>query len=120
MMTKSVGLCAVVMTLMVATTPGFASSCGRSIDRVQAQVDAAIDRRAGAGPWAPESLDATLSHQPTPRSVARGESAIGNGAGLDAALDALDRARDADRSGDSKLCYKQLHQARRALGLRRR
>jgi hypothetical protein len=118
-MAKTTRFYAVIITLLVATSSNYAGSCGHSIDRVQAQVDAAIDERAGSGPWAPESIDALRGHQPTPRSIARAEETLGNGSGLKSALNALGRARDADRSTDITLCNDELNEARRALGLHR-
>jgi hypothetical protein len=118
-MTKIIRFYAVIVTLLVATSSSYAGSCGHSIDRVQAQVDAVIDERAGSGPWAPESINALRGHQPTPRSIARAEEALGGGPGLKSALNALGRARDADRSADVTLCNDELNEARRALRLQR-
>jgi hypothetical protein len=114
-MTKAISLF-IIVTLPLAASPSYAGPCGRSIDRVQAQVDAAIDEQAGSGPWRPESIDALRGHQPTPRSIARAEEASGNGSGLQSALNALERAREADRAADITLCKNELNKARRALG----
>ena len=109
----------VVVILLAASGPGHAGPCAHSIDRVQARVDAVIDERAGSGPWRPESVDALRSHQPTPLSIARADEASGNGAGLQSALDALERARQADRSADVARCNAELNTARRSLGATR-
>lgn len=118
-MTKAISLPVVIVTLVLAASPVHAGPCAHSIDRVQAQVDAVIDARAGSGPWRPESLNALRNYQPTPRSIARADAASGNGSGLQIALNALERARDADLSADVTGCNAQLNKARRALGLRR-
>ena len=118
-MTNTTRLCAVIVTLLLAASPSYAGPCQRSIDRVQVQIDAVIEKRAASGPWAPESVDARRNYQPTPRSLAKAEEALGTGAGLQSALNALGRARDADRGSDVALCNSELNEARRALGLPR-
>ena len=95
------------------TAPAEAASCQDAIDRVQHQVDAAIDRRAGSGPWRPESLDALRNYQPTPRSIADADGA--GSASLKRALNALDRARAANSSGKNALCFAEVNKAKRQL-----
>jgi hypothetical protein len=109
----------VALVALLAASPSYAGPCARSISRVQARVDAVIDQRAEAGPWRPESLGALRGHQPTPQSLAKADEANDRGSGLQAALDALGRARDADRSADVARCNDELNEARRALGLLR-
>jgi hypothetical protein len=99
--------------ILLLTTPSYAGPCQHSIDRVQAQVDAAIDKRAGSGPWLPESVDATRNYQPTPRSIAAAEG----DRRLQSALNSLNRARAADNSRNVTLCDAELKKARRALRL---
>ena len=106
---------AVIIILLLTIAPGYAGPCQDSIDRVQAKVDAIIARRAGQGPWRPESIDALRGHQPTPRSMAAAEG-DGNGSRVQRALNALDRARAADGSGNVARCNVELNRARRALG----
>ncbi|MGT2441156.1 hypothetical protein ACU4GH_41145 [Bradyrhizobium betae] len=72
-------------------------------------MDAAIDKNADANGWSPESLEALRGHQPTPRSLAQAEGATG--VHLRRALDALDRARAADRSDDIASCRRELSEA---------
>ncbi|MBC9876850.1 hypothetical protein G8O24_05735 [Bradyrhizobium sp. INPA01-394B] len=98
-----------VIILLHAASPAYAASCADSIEHVQAQLDAAIEKNAGALGWSPESLDALRSHQPTPRSLAQAEGSSGQDFRL--ALDALDRARAADRSRDIAACRRELSQA---------
>jgi hypothetical protein len=117
-MTHTTRFYVAVIILLMAAPPTYAGPCQGSIDRVQAQVDAVIEKRAGSGPWAPESVDARRNYQPTPRSLAKAEETLGTGAGLQNALNALGRARDADRSADITRCNNELNEARRALGLR--
>ncbi|MBB4370485.1 hypothetical protein GGD63_003280 [Bradyrhizobium sp. cir1] len=102
-------IAAALIILMEAASPVHAASCADSIGRVQAQLDAAIEKNAGAHGWRPESLDALRSHQPTPRSLAQAEGP--SGAHLLLALDALDRARAADRSSDIAGCRRELSEA---------
>jgi hypothetical protein len=107
----------VIIILLLTMAPSHAGSCQDSIDRVQVRLDAMIAKRAGQGSWKPESLDALRGYQPTPRSIAAAEGA-GNGSRTQRALSALDRARDADRSGNVALCNAEVHRAERAAGLR--
>ena len=106
-MTRLVSSSIIVLSLLSA--PAHAASCRDSIDRVQAQVDAAIDHRAGNGSWQRESLDALRSHQPTPRSIAEAEGA--GSAALSRALGALNRARAADSAGDNRRCVAEVSAA---------
>ncbi|PSO18480.1 hypothetical protein C7G42_18625 [Bradyrhizobium sp. MOS003] len=98
-----------MIVLLNAATRVHAASCEDSIVRVQAQLDAAIEKNADANGWSPESLGALRGHQPTPRSLAQAEGA--RGTPLRLALDALDRARRADRSGDDTRCRRELSEA---------
>jgi hypothetical protein len=109
-MTNSVKYPVALAALLFAVSPAHASSCGRSIARVQAQVDAAIERTAGGNGWKKESVDATRNYQPTPRSLARAEGR--SGFNFQVALDSLDRARAADRSGDIATCRRELADAK--------
>lgn len=93
--------------------PASAANCQDSISRAQAAVDAAINRQAGDGPWRPESLNALRSHQPTPQSIATAEG--GSSAALRRALDALDRARAADSTGDARRCLAEVSKAQHLL-----
>ncbi|MBR1132180.1 hypothetical protein [Bradyrhizobium iriomotense] len=106
-------IAAALIILLHAASPAHAASCADSIGRVQAQLDAAIEKNAGAHGWGPESLDALRSHQPTPRSLAQAEGPSGLDFRL--ALDALDRARAADRSRDIATCRRELSQATQIL-----
>jgi hypothetical protein len=104
-MTKIVKCNAAFITLLLATSQASAGPCAQAIASVQAQVDAAIENRAGSDGWRPESLNALRGYQPTPHSLAAPES--GNGDLFVYALDALDRARAADRAADSAACHQE-------------
>jgi hypothetical protein len=106
---------AAIIVLFLTIAPSRAGPCQDSIDRLQARVDAIIVNRAGQGPWRPESIDALRGYQPTSRSIAAAEGA-GNGSRVQRALNALDRARAADGSGNVALCNAELKRAGRALG----
>jgi hypothetical protein len=110
---KRLILSSIIALLSLSNAPADAASCQDSIGRVQAQVDAAIDRQADNGPSKPESLDALRSHQPTPQSIATAEG--GASAALTRALDALGRARAADAAGDSRRCRAEVSTAQRLL-----
>jgi hypothetical protein len=102
--------------LALSILPGHAGPCTEGIDHVQAQVDAKIDATAGAGPSGSQTRAAGMHHQPTPESIAAAEKRLGEGAGVRAALEALARARDADRANDKGACESALAEAQRAIG----
>jgi hypothetical protein len=112
-MTNSIKFGFAVLALLFVTPPSYADSCKSLIAGVQAKVDAAIERHAGDDRWEHESLNATLSHQPTPSSLAATEGE--RGANLEVALESLDRARAADRVGDVAVCRRELASARAIL-----
>ena len=112
-MTKIVMRNAALITLLLATSPAYAGPCARAIASVQTQVDMAIENSAGSDGWRPESLNALRGYQPTPRSLAASEG--GDGELFVYALDALDRARAADRAADSATCDRELANAKAAL-----
>lgn len=111
------GLISGVSVLLLAglTASADAASCAVQIDQVQTQLDAALARHAKSAPYAPESKSATLSHQPTPGSIARAEDKIGAWSGGDMAVAALKRAREAEVAGKSAECFKALGEAKNAI-----
>jgi hypothetical protein len=102
-----------VFILLCATMPAHAGTCADGIAQTQAQLDLAIEMDAGSHGWKPESLSALRNHQPTPRSLAKAEG--NNGIGFTDALDSLDRARNADRTGDIAACSREIEHARAVL-----
>jgi hypothetical protein len=106
-------LSSAMLLLSLLSPPAIAANCQDSISRTQAAVDAAIGRRAGNGPWQPESLNALRSRQPTPQSVATAEGS--SSAALRRALAALDRARAADGAGDARRCHAEVSKAQHLL-----
>lgn len=109
-------MCAAGLALVLnLTAPADAASCAVQIDQVQTQLDAALAQHAKTAPYAPESKSATLSHQPTPGSIARAEDKIGAWSGGDTAVAALKRARDAEAAGKSAECFKALGEAKDAI-----
>jgi|GEM_PF-2865268 len=103
----------VVLILSVAA-PSMAArdACSTGIDQVQAELDAALARRATAGPTAKESTFATMRRQPTPESVARAEAQLGDWQGANKAVSALSDARNAKARGDRRACLEALQSAR--------
>lgn len=101
--------------MLLAILPSRAGPCTSEIVRLQAEVDAKIAAIAAAGPSAPESVDATLSHQPTPSSIAAAEEKVGAGPGMTEALAALNRAREADNANDKSACDEALAEVQRLL-----
>jgi hypothetical protein len=112
-MTKALRNYAAAAALLLAASAAHAGPCTQTIASVQAQVNAAIENRAGSDGWKPQSLRALRSYQPTPRSLAASEGSRGRV--FEHVLDALDRARAADRAADSATCRQELANARAAL-----
>jgi hypothetical protein len=112
-MTTTVKCSFAILALLCAASPAYAGPCAPSIARVQAKVDAAIEKRAGADGWKRESLDATRNYQPTPHSLAATEGYRGQD--LEVALDSLDRARAADNVGNVPVCQAELAAAKAIL-----
>jgi hypothetical protein len=104
-----------IVLLSGLATSANAASCAVQIDQVQAKLDAALAQRAKTAPFAVESKSATLSHQPTPGSIARAEDKLEAWAGGDEAVAALGRARDAQAAGNTAACFKALRKAKRAI-----
>jgi hypothetical protein len=105
-----------VVGFVASVSASHAGPCTAQIEAVQAQVDARAAAIAGAGPVARESTSALLHRQPTPGSIARAEENLGEGASIEMALSALERAREADRGGNVGNCEQALAEARRAIG----
>lgn len=104
------------VALVASITPGRAGPCTAQIVAVQALVDAKLEAIAGAGRTGRESTGALLHRQPTPESLARAETNLGEGTGTEKALAALARARELDRTGDAAACENALAEARLAIG----
>jgi hypothetical protein len=102
--------------MVLAILPSRAGPCTSEIDRLQAEVDAKIAAIAAAGPTAPESVDATLSHEPTPGSLAETEQKLGEGSEMTDAVAALKRAREADNANDKTACDEALADVQSLLG----
>ena len=104
-----------VILLLNVTNPAMAApsdACSVGIDRVQAELDATLARRATAGPTAKQSDFATMRRQPTPETVARAEAEIGDWQGATKAAAALRDARNAKIRGDQRACQEALESAR--------
>jgi hypothetical protein len=102
--------------LALSTQPSRAGPCAQDVDRAWLQVDATIQARIAAGRSAPQSMIALLHHQPTPSSIAAAEKTLGEGwSPMEAAITALTRAHEADRSDDRSACEQALAQMQRAI-----
>jgi hypothetical protein len=103
--------------LLLTVGPCLAGPCSRDIAETQAAFDAKLATAAATGPSAPESTLATLHHQPTPATVARAESQLGDISSENAEIvtRALERANDADLIGDVTACQQELAEAKEAL-----
>lgn len=91
------------------------TACTAELRRTSRAVDKALDQHAAASGYAPESTAAKLSHQPTPATIARAEHRFDNWPNGSKAVEAVARARQADKSGDVQGCLDALREARTAI-----
>src|ERR1700679_3901382 len=96
--------------VILSMLPSYSGPCSQQIEQTQDRIDAKLDSIARAGATAKQSVAATLSHQPTPRSIAKAEAAIGDISPETqrTLADAMDRAREADAVGDRTACDRAL------------
>ncbi|SDT58202.1 hypothetical protein SAMN05444158_7231 [Bradyrhizobium canariense] len=92
------------------------SACSADLHRTRIAVNNALAQHAGTEPFAPESTFAKLGHQPTPATIARAEHKFDNWPNGSEAVAALQRARQANKAGDSQGCLDALREARMAIG----
>jgi hypothetical protein len=106
------------LALMAPISTGYAASCAKDIDAMQARLDARLEAIAASGKTAPQSVKADMSVQPTPSSIAKAEERLGelNQHMVRNVRRALTRARAAEARGNTRLCERQLAAAQRALG----
>jgi hypothetical protein len=104
--------------LVGSTSASYAGPCSQEIDRIQAEIDAKLESAAAAGRSAPEGTAATMHRQPTPESIARAESHLGeiSPEKIQAFTAAMERARKADSVGDQSACEQALADVHRSLG----
>jgi hypothetical protein len=97
------------------TSGAYGGPCSPAIDRLQTRLDAA---RAAAGPSAPESTGALTHRQPTPGSIAAAEEKLGEVSAqrVQAATQAMARARAADSAGDKSACERALADVEHEIG----
>ena len=101
---------------VLSTEASQANSCSQDIDRAWAQVNAKIQARSAAGRSAPQSTTALLHRQPTQSSIASAEkSLVDIWRPIEAAVAALSRAREADRTDDRTVCEEALAEVQRAI-----
>lgn len=102
---------------MASLQPCLAGPCSSQIDAMQGRIDAKLSALAAAGPAGSESVAATDSHQPTPKTIAEAEVKLGDVSAklVDNVAEAMTRARTADVAGDSVACEEALAVVRKAL-----
>jgi hypothetical protein len=100
---------------MILVLGSAAGPCAEAIVASQSKIDVRIEAIAGSGRSAKEGLGATMHRQPTPQSLVAEEIRLGEGAKLQAALDALARARQAEQAENREGCEKALIEAEAAL-----
>ena len=106
---------AMVLTMPIAAC--FAGPCTPQINAMQSRIDARLEAKAAGGPTAQEGVNATMSRQPTPASIAAAEAKLHelSPQRISAVKKAMARARAADAAGDIKACERALAKVRRRL-----
>lgn len=115
----SARLLAWLAALFAATvSASYAGPCSVAIDRMQARLDARLEAKAAAAPTATESTAALQHRQPTPNSIAAAEEKSGTLSPdkVDAAKQAMARARAADDAGNKDACEQALAEISSVLG----
>ena len=109
---------ACAVALVASMSASYAGPCSSEITRIQGLIDAIHSAKAQGGPAASESVAATTHRQPTPRSIAGAEIALGatQQEKFDAVNAAIVRAVDADAAGDQSACEQALADAKRIIG----
>jgi hypothetical protein len=112
----SARLVASSVVLAASISASQAGPCSQGIVSLQAQIDAKLEAAAAAASSALESPEATMHRQPTPRSIAVAEGALGDISlkRMKAVNEAMARAREADRANDQRGCEQALADAHRA------
>jgi hypothetical protein len=111
-----VAACSAV-ALATSIAVSFAGPCAPQIDAMQSRIDARLEAKAASGPSAQESLNATMSRQPTPNSIAAAEAKLHelSPQRISAVKKAMAQARAADAAGDIKACERALAKVQRVL-----
>jgi hypothetical protein len=109
---------AIAVALVAPISTGYAASCSKDIDAMQARFDARLEAIAASGRSAPQSIKADLNAQPTPSSIAKAEERLGelNQHLVRNVRRALNRARAAEARGNFRRCEREVAKAGRALG----
>ena len=107
----------VLGTAITLAAPSFAGPCSAEIDIMRARIGDALDANAASGRQSREGVEATMHRQPTPRSMAAAEEALGDLSQqkVDQVREAMLRAIKADDSGDHVSCARALEEVDRAL-----
>jgi hypothetical protein len=105
--------------LALWTGESIAGPCTDEVYQADVAIGKRLDAAAAAGKAAPESNFATMHRQPTPGTVARAETQVGDlsDADLNTLTQDMEAARKADAANDQAGCEKALADVRRILGV---
>ena len=108
---------ALALMFVFGVGPSEAGSCARHIYRAQSEFNLRLLTAAAKGKTAAQSKEATLHHQPTPKSLAHAEEDLGEFSHEKAHDfgEFMKLARAANTAGDRQACEKALADARNAL-----
>ena len=104
------------VAMLASTSLAHAGPCLDEIAQVQQRMDSTVEQIAATGRTARQGTGLTHA-QPTPRSIAAAEAQLGELAPekINAAREAMVRARAADAAGDKTACEEALADAKRTL-----
>jgi hypothetical protein len=113
---RSTLACAAVLAASMSVA--HAGPCSSEITRMRNVINTRIDDQARAA-RAPQSTEATMHRQPTPRSVAGAEVKLGimSPELYNSVKAAMTRASDADLASDRSACEQAVADVKRLLGL---
>jgi hypothetical protein len=105
------------LALVLSAGPSYSGPCAQHISDVRSTAADILKAKSAAGQTSTQSAEATLHHQPTPKSVAQAEAGLGEMSDKDAEAyhQAMERAMKADKANDLAECEKELAEARRWL-----
>ena len=99
----------------VSAGPALAGPCARDIDRMQAQVDAKIERTGDTGRFAREARQAFGLPKPPVGPPPAAQNLLEGAPWIGQAMAAMARAREADHTGDRSACEQALVDAQGAV-----
>lgn len=108
-------LALLIAALSLGADRATAETCSTGIARVRSAIAIGLHRVAAEGETGRETPAARRHRQPTPKSLVRAERRVDDDPKAARALAALQRARKADRRGETRRCRAAVAEADRVL-----